>query len=173
MWLLIAHGLPLLNLFDYAHGRLHSDLSPFHFRSANLPLSNHDLFQCGFPIILFAWSWYNITLSDYLPLSYNVDDGLTSQIPHFTHTYKQCRKLFPLQWQSNQCSWMLPIYIVSKFIDSTKFECLDSLPMANPSEPLTLGYIYDGTQSLSDTHAKTIASSMLKLRLCKILTECK
>ena len=41
--------------------------------------------------------------------------------------------------------------------------------MANPSEPLTLGYNYDDTQSLSVTLAKTIANSTLSLRLCEIL----
>ena len=41
--------------------------------------------------------------------------------------------------------------------------------MANPSEPLALGYIYDDTQSLSVTPAKTIANSTLSLRLCEIL----
>ena len=55
------------------------------------------------------------------------------------------------------------------FTYTTKFECLDSLPMANPSEPLTLGYNYDDTQSLSVTPAKTIANSTLSLRLCEIL----
>ena len=64
---------------------------------------------------------------------------------------------------------MLPIFIVSKFTDTTAFECFDSLPMANPSEPLALGYNYDDTQSLSDAPTKTIANSMLSLRLCEIL----
>jgi hypothetical protein len=41
--------------------------------------------------------------------------------------------------------------------------------MANPSEPLALGYNYDDTQSLSDAPANTIANSMLSLRLCEIL----
>ena len=41
--------------------------------------------------------------------------------------------------------------------------------MANPSEPLALGYNYDNTQSLSVTPAKTIANSTLSLRLCEIL----
>ena len=51
----------------------------------------------------------------------------------------------------------------------SKIEYFNSLPMANPSEPLALGYIYDDTQSLSVTPTKTIAISTLNLRLCEIL----
>ena len=63
----------LLNLFDYAHGRLHFDLLPFHILSANSPLSNQDLLQCGLPIIQFARSWHKITLSNYSPQMYFKD----------------------------------------------------------------------------------------------------
>ena len=41
--------------------------------------------------------------------------------------------------------------------------------MTTPSEPLAQGHTYDVTKSLRDTPAKIIASSTLRLRLCKIV----
>ena len=41
--------------------------------------------------------------------------------------------------------------------------------MASPSEPLALRHAYDVTQSLSARHAKIIARSTLRLRLCHVL----
>lgn len=71
----------LLNLFDYAHGRLHFDLLPFHI-STNSPLSNQDLLQCGLPISQFARSWHKITLSDYSPQMYFKDIAYKELTPH-------------------------------------------------------------------------------------------
>ena len=123
---------------------------------------NQDNFQCKI-------------LSAYLP---NLDTTLPRQITclslttllinlhhnfHFTHTDNNNTINIPINVinTSNLCC--------SEFTNTTNFESFDSLPMAITLEPLAPEHIYDVTQSLIDAPARTISSSTLRRRLCKIL----
>ena len=159
----------MLNLFDFTCRLLHFGLLPFHFLSANF--INLDIFQGKLPINLFARSWqYNALY--YLPRSDNATEELTSHIPHFTP--RQTITCLASSLEIIESMLMNASNLdCPRFTYTTEFECLDSLPMANPSKPLALGYIYVDTQSLSHSPSRTITNSMLRLRLCKTLTKCK